>query len=48
VEKNMLKEVESFKSDSITPLEDPLANDEAVPIMDLIAEEQLESVPKYN
>jgi hypothetical protein len=34
-----------YKSDGITPLEEPPATDETLPIMDLIAEEQLENVP---
>jgi hypothetical protein len=42
----MLKEAEFFKSNGITQLENPFANDETPPIVDIIAEEQLEIAPK--
>ena len=34
-----------YKSDGITQLEEPLTTNQTLPIMDLIAEEQLEKVP---
>jgi hypothetical protein len=40
------KKLNFYKSNGITILEDPLTNDETLPIKDLIAEEQLENVPK--
>jgi hypothetical protein len=39
------KKLNFYKSD-ITPLEEPFANDETLPIMDIIAEEWLENAPK--
>jgi hypothetical protein len=45
VEKTCSKKL-NFKSDGITPLEDPFTNDETLPISDIIAEEQLENTPE--
>jgi hypothetical protein len=46
VEKTRSKKQNFYKSDGITPLEEPFANDETLPITDIIAEEQLENAPK--
>jgi hypothetical protein len=46
VEKTRSKKLNFYKSDGITPLEEPFANDETLPIMDIIAEEQLENAPE--
>jgi hypothetical protein len=43
VEKTCSKKLNFYKSDGVTPLEGPFANDETLPIMDIIAEEQLEN-----
>jgi hypothetical protein len=46
VEKTCSKKLNFYKSDGVTPLEDPFANDETLPKMDIIAKEQLENAPK--
>jgi hypothetical protein len=46
VEKTCSKKLNFYKSNSITPLEEPFANDETLPIMDIIAKEQLENAPE--
>jgi hypothetical protein len=46
VEKTRSKKLNFYKSDGVTPLEDPFANDETLPITDIIAKEQLESAPE--
>jgi hypothetical protein len=46
VEKTRSKKLNFYKSDGVTPLEEPFANDETLPITDIIAEEQLENAPE--
>jgi hypothetical protein len=46
VEKTHSKKLNFYKSDSLTPLEDHLANDKTLPITDIITEDQLENTPK--
>jgi hypothetical protein len=46
VEKTCSKKLNSYKSNSITPLEEPFANDETLLITDIIAGEQLENAPE--
>jgi hypothetical protein len=46
VEKTHSKKLNFYKSDGVTPLEEPFPNDETLPTMDIIAEEQLENAPK--
>jgi hypothetical protein len=46
VEKTYSKKLNFYKSDGVTPLEEPFPNDETLPTMDIIAEEQLENAPK--
>jgi hypothetical protein len=46
VEKTRSKKLNFDKSDGVTPLEEPFANDETLPIMDIIAEEWLENAPE--
>jgi hypothetical protein len=46
VEKTRSKKLNFYKSNGITPLEEPFADDETLPITDIIAEKQLENAPK--
>jgi hypothetical protein len=46
VEKTPSKKLNFYKSKGITPLEEPFTNDKTLPIMDIIAEEQLENAPE--
>jgi hypothetical protein len=46
VEKTCSKKLNFYKSDGITPLEEPFANDKTLPITNIIAEERLENAPE--
>jgi hypothetical protein len=46
VDKTRSKKLNFYKSNSVTPLEEPFANDETLPITDIIAKEQLENAPE--
>ncbi len=46
MEKTHSKKLNFYKSYGVTPLEEPFANDETLPITDIIAMEQLENPPE--
>jgi hypothetical protein len=46
VEKIHSKKLNFYKSDNVTPLQEPFANDKTLPKLDIIAEEQLENAPE--